>query len=907
MKEEKIFQDAIEQTADQRTAFLLDACGDDVALRERVEVLLKAHANPGSFLRSPAAELTATTDTSSITERPGTVIGPYKLLQQIGEGGMGVVFMAEQTEPIQRTVALKIIKPGMDTRQVVARFEAERQALAMMDHPNIAKVLDAGTTDSGRPYFVMELVKGVPITKYCDEKQLSLRERIDLFTQVCHAVQHAHQKGVIHRDVKPSNVLVAEYDNRAVPKVIDFGVAKATAQKLTERTMFTEFGQVVGTVEYMSPEQAKLNQLDIDTRTDIYSLGVLLYELLTGSTPFEQKQLREAAFDEMLRIIREEEPPKPSTRLSTSDTLPSIAANRHTEPQRLSKEVSGELDWIVMKALEKDRNRRYETASAFAADIERHLRDEPVQAGPPSAAYRFRKFARRNKGALATAAFLCIVLLLGTLISTWQAMRATRAERTAAAEAQKAKTEAAIAQAVNDFVNQDLLEQADQMFIPYDRYKEPTADLKLLTVLDRAAEKLDGRFADQPLVEAALRHRIGNTYDSLGNDNLATLHLQRAVELRVAHLGEEHPDTLTSMRSLAWAKRDPDYMTRVLEIRGRVLGKDHPDTLHTKFLLAMVTGAKGGSTGEKAYIARAIELFRETLDAERKALGEDDIHTAFTMYCLAHTLFINAGKDNIPTADDREIESLYRKALAVFRKQGRDATWYTFDITNRLGEFLNSRHRYEEAETLLQDALKRLESLPGASPEMVLGVADRLEAVYRDWGKPERAAELNRQRSANKTNVEFVKAAELFSQAIKLLPDRWEAWHGRAWAYFHLHQWDNAAADFSKAIELAPEVHTNWLHRGHCYLTLTQWDKAAADFSKLVEQWPQDSGGWFFLAAAHAQLNQPDEALFDLRQAIAKGFNDVEYLKTYSNLDPIRSHADFKKLVTELEGEKKKR
>src|SRR6476620_5339885 len=403
---------------DARAEYLHQVCGADQNLFERVDTLLRAYETQASFLESPPAGSAPPTIDLPITESPGTVIGPYKLLQQIGEGGMGVVFMAEQTVPIQRSVALKIIKPGMDTRQVIARFEAERQAVAMMDHPNIAKVLDAGTTDSGRPYFVMELVKGVPITKYCDDKHLPIRDRLELFIDVCQAVQHAHQKGIIHRDIKPNNVLVAEYDNHAVPKVIDFGVAKATAQKLTERTMFTEFGQVLGTMEYMSPEQSKFNQLDIDTRSDIYSLGVMLYELLAGSTPFSEKRLHEAAFDEMLRIIREEEPPKPSTRLTSSDTLPSIAANRHIDPARLSKDVRGELDWIVMKALEKDRNRRYETASSFAADIERHLHDEPVEAGPPSYAYRLKKFVRRNKVGVLAGSAIALALAVGLILAS---------------------------------------------------------------------------------------------------------------------------------------------------------------------------------------------------------------------------------------------------------------------------------------------------------------------------------------------------------------------------------------------------------------------------------------------------------------------------------------------------------
>ena len=339
----------------------------------------------------PAAAISPTVELPAVSEKPGNTIGRYKLLQQIGEGGMGVVYMAEQNKPVQRKVALKIIKPGMDSRQVIARFEAERQALAMMDHNNIARVLDAGATDSGRPFFVMELVRGVPITRYCDENKLETRQRLELFSEVCQAVQHAHQKGIIHRDLKPSNVLVTLYDGNPVPKVIDFGVAKATSRKLTERTMFTQFGQMVGTLEYMSPEQAEMSGLDVDTRSDIYSLGVLLYELLTGSTPLDRKRLKEAAFEEIQRMIREEEPPRPSTRLSTTENLASVSAQRGVEPRKLSMLLRGDLDWIVMKSLEKDRTRRYESASSFAADVQRYLTDEPVEACPPSAGYKLPK------------------------------------------------------------------------------------------------------------------------------------------------------------------------------------------------------------------------------------------------------------------------------------------------------------------------------------------------------------------------------------------------------------------------------------------------------------------------------------------------------------------------------------
>src|SRR5262245_28799254 len=406
MTEETLFALALERSGPaERRAFLDAACGGDARLRDRVERLLAADERTRGILdRGPGAGPPPDAPTQdsgaaaeSIAEGPDTAIGPYKLLQKIGEGGMGTVYLAQQQEPVKRLVALKVIKAGLDSRQVVARFAAERQALALMDHPNIAKVLDGGVTPASRPYFVMEVVKGVPITQYCDERRLTPRERLGLFVPVCQAVQHAHQKGVIHRDLKPSNVLVALYDGRPVPKVIDFGVAKAAGPPLTEKTLFTGLGAVVGTPEYMSPEQAELNQLDIDTRSDIYSLGVLLYELLTGTTPLERTRGKEAALLEVLRRVREEEPPRPSARLATAEGLPAIAANRGLEPAKLVRLVRGELDWVVMKALEKDRGRRYETANGLALDVQRHLADEPVSAGPPSPLYRLRKFVRRNR------------------------------------------------------------------------------------------------------------------------------------------------------------------------------------------------------------------------------------------------------------------------------------------------------------------------------------------------------------------------------------------------------------------------------------------------------------------------------------------------------------------------------
>ncbi len=502
---------------------------------------------------------------SPLSEKPGDKIGHYKLLQEIGAGGFGVVYMAEQEEPVRRRVALKIIKLGMDTKEVIARFASERQALALMDHPNIAKVLDAGATSGGRPYFVMELVKGDRITDYCDKNNLTTPQRLDLFIQICHAIQHAHQKGIIHRDIKPSNILVSMHDGKPLPKVIDFGIAKATEHRLTDNTYFTAMGAFIGTPAYMSPEQAEMSGVDIDTRSDIYSLGVLLYELLTGTTPFDPKELLAKGIEEMRRSIREEEPRRPSTRLTTmaEGELTATAKHRQTDPPKLVHLMRGDLDWIVMKCLEKDRTRRYDTANGLSMDIQRHLNNEAVLARPPSNLYRFQKMVRRNKLAAAAAAAVAVALLLGVVASAWQAQRAIRAEReqtqlrnVAEAESRKAKTETERALAAESLAKQRLAESEaiSQFLTEVFQSPDPVRDGRTITVaeiLDVAARKLDTDLAGQPAQRAKLQATLGKTYFALGLFREAIPLQEKVRDYSLTASGPEHPDTLTAMSALA--------------------------------------------------------------------------------------------------------------------------------------------------------------------------------------------------------------------------------------------------------------------------------------------------------------------------------------------------------------------
>jgi serine/threonine protein kinase/tetratricopeptide (TPR) repeat protein len=674
-------------------------------------------------------------------EVAGTVIaGRYKLLQQIGEGGMGSVWMADQTEPVKRRVAVKLIRVERgQSRTILSRFEAERQAIAVMDHPHIAKLLDAGTTAEGSPFFVMELVKGIPLNDYCDEHKLSIRDRLQLFMQICSAVQHAHQKGIIHRDLKPTNILVEIHDDKPVPRVIDFGLAKATSGlQLSEHTLFTAFGSVMGTPLYMAPEQANFSAVDIDTRADVYALGVILYELLTGTTPITRESMKKAALDEMLKLIREQDAPTPSSRLSTSESKPSIAANRQMEPQKLGRFIKGELDWIVMKALSKERDRRYETATGFARDVERFLNNEAVAAGPPSTSYRMRKFVKRNRGQVIAASLILLALLAGLAGTGFGLMRAERqrrfaelaavkervAKQEAEAEKKKAEAEKHVAVAVKDFLQNKLLGQADVRTQADALLKAGALAAAAKTnptigeLLDRAAVelsegKIEANFPGQPLLQAELLLTVGNTYRGVGAYERAIGFLQRSLSLRKQHLGTDHPDTLTSMNDLGRAYESAGKLKlalplfeETLGLRKAKLGPDHADTLDSMTDLAWAFQSAG-----KLYLA--LPLFEETLKLTKAKLGPDHPDTLTSKGNLA-LAYQAAGKLELALPLFEETLKL-RKA-----KLGPDHA-ETLRSMNNLASAYRSAGKLELALPLLEETLKLRKAKLGPDHPVTVG------------------------------------------------------------------------------------------------------------------------------------------------------------------------------------------
>ena len=706
-KLESLFEAAIALgSAGERASYLDRECPDP-QMRREVESLLAGHDQPDTVFTAKTIRVELPS-----SEGIGSVIGRYKLLEALGEGGFGSVWLAEQREPVRRKIALKIIKLGMDTKQIVARFEAERQALALMDHPNIAKVIDAGSTDTGRSYFVMELVRGIPLTRFCDENKLATHERLELFIKVCHAIQHAHQKGIIHRDIKPSNVLVTLHDGVPVPKVIDFGIAKATQQELTDQTIHTQFNQFVGTPAYVSPEQAEMSGLDIDTRSDIYSLGVLLYELLAGSTPFDAKELMASGLDAMRKTIREKEPMRPSTRVATlgADQLTTTAKRRSADTSKLMHQLKGDLDWIVMKCLEKDRQRRYDTANGLAADLKRHLDNEPVTARPASTAYRFQKLLRRNKVMSVATALVLTAILVGTVISIGQTLRARR-------ELRRALSAEANAQAALRFIQEDVLSQASPGI-------QPDRELTVRALLDRIAGRLDRATGRPPLVEASIRQTLGSVYTELGDYAKAIEHFEAALRIQREHLGESHLDTLRSLNGLAtahWWGGEPSLaepLTRQgLEASRAALGEKHPLTLQfmqTRAFIVMVLADKPWTEVEA--------LFIQTLALHREVLGPDDPGTL--------RLIMGLSMGHMEHDQPAKAEPLLVDALDRSRRVLGEKHPITIGLTTLLAADYRMLKQLEKAEALAVRAVELHRSSLGAEHPLTMATDCLLAAIY---------------------------------------------------------------------------------------------------------------------------------------------------------------------------------
>ena len=666
----------------------------------------------------------------------GGKVGHYRLLELIGSGGMGEVWRAEQAEPVRRTVALKLIKPGMDSREILARFDAERQALALMNHPYIAKIFETGTTPEGRPFFAMEYVQGLPIDEYCDRRKLTTVQRLRLFQEVCEGVQHAHQKAVIHRDLKPGNVLVADVDGRPSPRIIDFGLAKALTTALSGGSLFTAMGQLIGTPEFMSPEQAELTGEDVDTRTDVYSLGVILYKLLAGALPFDSDHLRKAGFDGIRRILQEHEPPRPSTRLtSLGESVGEIAARRQTDPRLLARELEGDLDWIVMRSLEKDRNRRYGSPHEMARDIQRHLDDKPVEARPPSTSYRLRKMVRRNRAAVTAVAVVFVALLLGVVGTTYGLLRALSAELEARVERDEARRQGEISAAVNDFLNRDLLAA-----VAPSAAKGRGKDVPMREVLDVAAERIarggepGGRFADKPDVEAAIRTTLGRTYQALGEYPAAEAHLLRALEIhrenpRADRIGLAY--ALANMADLAQLRgRYDESESYWQEAFAQGAETEAKDALFWSIRLARVYGQQGRTS-------EAETLLRQALQRGRDSLGEEHEMTLIAMSTLAN-FYQEIG--SFGAAESLQVENLAIQSLHF-----GDENLSAVQAMNNLANIYASQGRLDEAMPLYARSLELKRKILGNSHPSTLNTMNNLAEVQEIRGNYALAEKLHRE------------------------------------------------------------------------------------------------------------------------------------------------------------------
>jgi serine/threonine protein kinase len=865
---DRLLQSALERPPAEREAFLREACHGDPSLEREVRSLLAAHHEAVSFLESPAIEVAYPT-LDSLAEAKH-VIGPYHLLELIGEGGMGEVWLAEQKEPVRRRVAVKLIKAGMDTREVVSRFEAERQALALMDNPTIAKVFDAGSTPQGRPYFVMEYVAGISITAYCDKHKLTMRRRLELFIQVCEGVQHAHQKAIIHRDLKPSNILVTEIDGTPVPRIIDFGVAKATSQRLSAGTVYTRVGSIIGTPEYMSPEQADMTGEDVDTRTDVYSLGVILYELLVGVLPLDLNRL---PFDEVMRCLREQDAPRPSTKLRTiGDRATVTAQNRCLDPRTLGRQLNGDLDSIALKALEKDRARRYATPTELAADIERYLRHEPVMAHPASVGYRARKYIRRHRLGVGIAASMVVLLVAFAIVEALQLRRITR-ERDRADR---------------------LTEFMTGMFKVSDPSEARGNTVTAREILDKASKEIDTGLAQDPELQAKMMYTMAYTYTGLGLYARSESLVKRALEIQRRVLGSRHPDTLHSMGLLATDLTNEgnfpaaeELQRETLAIQESTLGPEHRETLKSMTSLAE-------SLDEEGRYAEAEKLYRETLESSRRVLGPEDLDTLYLAATLSEFL--------TREGHYAEAENLARETLEVERRILGPDHVDTLQSMRSVARALWGEGHYAESEKLFRELLDIQRRVFGpVHPNTLTSMSDLAqdlteEGRYSEAENLDRAiVDLNRRVYEPEHRWVLIGMSNL---AIVLGDERHYA---------------EAETLYRQIVE----IQRRTLGRGHPYTLLTL-ENEAINFSRegryseaerlareavVVAEKASQPGildhAWYGFACTAAVAGRRDEALVYLRNAINSGFRNPEWIEKDRDLKSLHGDPRFEALVAE--------